>query len=106
MVGRGLKARDVTAWGEVPGKLRQTHCSALKGRAIGGASLVSAFQSSGVFVEPITRPFRPGYHRTGLRPCRNGGIYNSPLKALSKIAGSKAANSAAVSAYRRFSASS
>ena len=64
----GLKARNMTAWGKAPGNLPQTNPSALKGRDMGGAMFVSAFQALGDFRERITRPFWPGYHMTGLRP--------------------------------------
>ena len=65
----GLKARDMTAWGEAPGPFPRMRSSALKGRGrMGGASFVSAFQALGDFRERINRPFWPGYHMTGLRP--------------------------------------
>jgi hypothetical protein len=47
--------------------VHRTNPFALKGRDMGGADVVSAFQALGDSVEHVSRPFRPGYLVTGLR---------------------------------------
>jgi len=83
LAAEGLKARDVTAWGEAPGARANSTLPALQGRHVPRHETVPAFQASGEFSGHVTwasardARFSPGYNRTGLRPCR-GSLFQPP----------------------------